>query len=94
MSKREPLEVRAIHGGAQKVFRFDNGYGASVIQHEFSYGGNQGLWELAVLRFKGKGFDLCYDTPITDDVLGDLSDAEVDELLDRISALPAYEAAA
>lgn len=31
--------------------------------------------------------DLCYDTPITDDVIGYLTDQEVDELLNKIKAL-------
>jgi hypothetical protein len=45
---------------------FDNGYGASVVRHEYSYGGKDGLYELAVLDKNG---DLCYDTPITDDAV-------------------------
>ena len=41
---------------------FENGYGASVVRHEYSYGGKSGLYELAVLDSSG---DLTYDTPIT-----------------------------
>jgi hypothetical protein len=33
-------------------------------------------------------YSLTYDTPITDDVIGHLSQLEVDELLNRIEALP------
>lgn len=78
-------------GGEQRLYRFDNGYGASVVRHRFSYGGSAGLWELAVLTFKGEGvedFDLTYDTPITDDVLGHLTESEVEEKLADIEALP------
>ena len=32
------------------VFQFENGFGASVIRGLYTYGGRQGLWELAVLR--------------------------------------------
>lgn len=47
----------------------------SVIRSSMTYGGNQGLFELAMLRN-----DKCvYDTPITDDVRGWL---EVDDVLD------------
>ena len=76
-------------GGIQKIYHFPNGYGASVIQNYFSYGGKDGLWELGVLRFQNTDAgELTYDTPITDDVLGHLSEAEVAEALHRIAALP------
>ena len=78
-------------GGTQKIYRFKNGYGASVIQFPYSYGGGKGLYELAVVRYRaGDGindFSLTYDTPITDDVIGYLSEAEVDNLLSQVEAL-------
>jgi hypothetical protein len=83
--------------GTQRLYRFDNGLGASVIQFEImpgvgSYGAGSGHWELAVLRFTGenltKDFHLAYDTPITDDVIGHLDDAEVQDTLRRIRDLP------
>ena len=52
--------------GIQALINFDNGYGASVIKSPYSYGGNQDLYELAVIKDDA----ICYDTPITDDVLG------------------------
>ncbi|SVD70364.1 uncharacterized protein METZ01_LOCUS423218 [marine metagenome] len=68
--------------GTQKLYSFPNGYGASVVKHEYSYGGDRGLWELAVINnISEDGFDICYDTPITDDVIGFLNDPEVDRLL-------------
>ena len=65
-------------------YKFDNGYGASVICHSGSYGGKQGLYELAVLDSTG---DLCYSTPITEDVIGYLTSDKVVELLGRIKSL-------
>ena len=66
--------------------KYPNGYGASIIKRPFiSYGGERDLWELAVL----KGNDLCYDTPITDDVLGWLTEEEVVALCAKISSLEA-----
>ena len=79
----EPSWSRERHNGVHYHFYFDNGYGASVIRHEYSYGGDQGLWELAVLA----GDLLCYDTEITDDVIGYLTEEEVEELLNRIKNL-------
>jgi hypothetical protein len=74
-------------GGHQRIYRFANGYGASVVTSPYARGGQ----ELAVLRFLSDSvtdFDLAYDTPVTEDVLGHLSDGEVDWTLDQIAALP------
>ena len=76
--------------GEHHWFNFPNGYGASVVRFSVggfggSYGAESGLWELAVLDSAGH---LTYETPITDDVLGYLSDAEVADTLDKIAALP------
>lgn len=88
---------RSFFSGTQRFYFFPNGYGASVVQGEGTYGYEKGLWELAVITWKedaagevdGKAFDLCYDTPITDNVLGYLSEDAVDELLVKIESLPA-----
>ena len=77
-------------GTEQKVYRAANNYGVSVVKGAYTYGGDEGLWELAVLRFSDESInsaELCYDTEITDDVLGRLEQSEVDELLARIAAL-------
>ena len=66
------------------VYEFENGYGASVIKHDASYGGKMGLYEIAVLDSKG---DFCYTTDITDDVVGYASKETVYETLDRIKSL-------
>jgi len=63
---------------------FENGYGASVVKHDFSYGGKDGLYELAVLDTKG---DITYSTHITDDVIGYLTTQEVTDLLEQIQKL-------
>lgn len=78
---------REKFGGTQVIHKFDNGYGASVIQHEFSYGGDEGLYELAVLEFEGDNWQITYETEITDDVLGYLSEQDVVELLNQIEGL-------
>lgn len=85
MTSFQPQQVREVHGGTQRRYTFANGYGASVVSHMYSYGGNDGLWELGVT---GRDGQLCYSTPITDDVVGYLDDNEVDALLVQISQLP------
>ena len=80
-------------GGVQKVYRAPNGYGASVIQTVRSYGYDYGLWELAVIEFKGdtERYKVTHDTPITDDVLGYLEMEEVRRILQQIADLPPRE---
>ena len=79
---------KSLNGGVQKQYKFDNGYGASVVQHNGSYGNEQGLWELAVLKWVNEDrYNLTYDTDITDDVIGYLTEEEVKEILVRIESL-------
>lgn len=74
--------------GTQNIYRFDNGYGASVVRGFGTYGAERGRWELAVLRWSGDDWDITYDTPITDDVIGQLSDEDVQQKLREIRDLP------
>lgn len=70
--------------GYQLLYKFDNGYGASVVKHDFSYGGKDDKYEIAVLDQNG---ELCYDTPITSDVIGYLTMSEANKILINISHL-------
>ena len=75
-------------GGEMARITFENGYGASVVRHAYSYGGKLGLYELAVIDNKG---EICYTTPITDDVIGYLREEDVSEVMIRIQNLPMIE---
>jgi hypothetical protein len=68
----------------KQVFKFDNGYGASVVCNGMSYGNEEGLFEVAVLDKSG---NIAYDTPVTDDVVGWLDFAEVADILNKIKEL-------
>lgn len=76
-------QLDSFYNGVQCIVNFDNGFGASIVKHDYSYGGKDGLYELAVL----KGDVLTYDTPITEDVLGYLTDRDVTEVLIKIQQL-------
>ena len=66
---------------------FDNGYTASVSCNNISYGGELGLFEVAVMI----GHMIVYDTPITNDVVGWLTFDGVSQILKRIEKLPKRE---
>jgi hypothetical protein len=63
--------------GHQIMVRFLNGYGASIVRFEYSYGGSNGLWELAVIKWDGEEFDFDFTTGITEDVMGHLNMLDV-----------------
>ncbi len=87
--------------GLQRIYRFENGYGASVVRFWlddtkdfFSHTENDSQWELAVIKFHGDNphdFKICYDTPITEDVIGYLEEDDVEKLLNKISRLKDIE---
>lgn len=84
------LGIKELFDGVHYMFRFENGYGASIVKHMYSYGHEDDLWELAVTVFPhkdAKWSKLCYNTPITDDVLGSKTDDEIREILNEIKEL-------
>ena len=84
MTLRGYVKKYDILNGVGYTYQFENGYGASVVKHDSSYGGKQGLYEIAVLDSTG---DLCYSTPITDDVIGYANEDKVLDTLHRIKML-------
>tara|TARA_R110000803_G_scaffold151278_1_gene216430 strand:- start:166 stop:441 length:276 start_codon:yes stop_codon:yes gene_type:complete len=60
------------------VLSFDNGYQASILRDLGTYG-----TEIAVM----KNNEICYDTPITKDVVGWCNDEDIVEVLDKIRKL-------
>ena len=73
--------------GVQAKHFFDNGYGISVVRFKYSYGYEQGLYESAVLKGTEEDWHICYDSVITDDVLGYQTEEEVEVLLYEIENL-------
>lgn len=74
------------------MYKFDNGYGASVIKSDYSSGHEYDLWELAVFHNGHICYDsvityICYDSGLTDDVIGHLTATQVNSYLEKISKL-------
>lgn len=70
-------------GGTVATHTFSNGYGASIITGTAFYTSEDAPYELAVLYNN----EITYDTELTGDVLGYLTEDEVNEYLLEIEAL-------
>ena len=68
---------------------YPNHYGISVIRGPYSYGGREGLYEIAVLRMtpEMEYSELCYDTPVTNNVVGCLTPEKVTKYMKKIQKL-------
>lgn len=86
----------AGHKGIQYIYKFRNGYGASVVKMYGSYGYENDNWELAVILFETeddilkfsdymvvKPYEICRGEPI----LGNLRDRDVRRIFKKIQEL-------
>lgn len=78
-----------FHG---KIF-FPNGYGVSVVRFKLphsgygSYTSNDDEWEVAILKGDENKWELCYDTEITNDVIGHQTEGEVTWIMIKVQVL-------
>lgn len=79
-------------GGFQATMEFENGYGVSVVCGEYRYSTPRTnlyaasmyeAYEVAIL----KNGSLCYDTSITDDVIGYVSPEEISKIMGLVQNL-------
>ena len=89
MKTFEDLEFEQLNDepymvGKKSRMHFDNGFGVSVVSHTHSYGGRSGLYEVAVLDKDGV---LTYETPVTSDVIGYLSEEDVTDVMKQVQEL-------
>jgi len=89
MKKFEDLEFEKLSdepymSGVRSRMMFENGFGVSVVSHTYSYGGKDGLFEIAVLDKEG---NLTYETSVTSDVIGYLNSDEVTEVMEQVQKL-------
>jgi hypothetical protein len=78
--------------GKQGLAFFENGYGVSVIRFRspFGYGSctsDETEWELAVIIGDESNYSITYNTDITSDVIGHLSEDEVSDIMNRVQGL-------
>jgi hypothetical protein len=75
--------LMGYQGAKQSVVNFANDYGVSVLFGECFYSNGKDTYEVAIL-YKNT---ITYNTDITDDVLGYLSEDEVTEVMKRVQSL-------
>lgn len=81
--------------GLHGLIFFENGYGVSVVRYKATYGvnnyssytSNDSEWEVAVIYGNEKNWEISYNTDITDDVLGHLTEGEVDWVMLQVQQL-------
>jgi len=79
-----PINDAPFMVGKKARMHFDNGFGVSVVSHTYSYGGRDGLYEIAVLDSDD---NLTYDTPVTNDVIGYLTEEDVTDVMKQVQDL-------
>lgn len=65
-----------------KMF-FDNGYGVSVVTGSAAYS----EYEIAILKGDATNSELCYDTPITSDVVPCDTEDDVSKIMKQVQEL-------
>lgn len=80
--------------GLHGLIFFDNGYGLSVVRFKIplskqysSHTSNEDEWEVAVIYGNEKNWEISYDTHITNDVIGYLTEGEVDWIMIQVQEL-------
>jgi len=80
-NRLKEFKSQQIHDGIQIKYYFKNGYAASIVMHNWSYGGDEGLFELALMNHNDK---IIYKEDFGE-VLGYLDFGQVELMLTMIS---------
>ncbi len=78
----EDISETSISGNKRTSLFFKNGYGISVVQTAYTR-----TWEVAVLKGNDQAWDICYNTPITSDVIVCADPVEVENIMIQIQEL-------
>jgi hypothetical protein len=69
------------------VHIFPNSYGVCVVRFPGSYGYMQGLYELYIIKGTLDNYQACYNTHITNDILGHLDEIRVEDIMCEVENL-------
>ena len=76
------ISETTISGNKRAKLFFKNGYGISVLFNQ-----NDKEYEVAVLKGVEESWHICYNTPVTDDVIRCIRSREIDNLMKEIQEL-------
>jgi len=79
------FQPHSIGEGKQALIFFPNGYGASVIQGPMFYSNGKDDYEVAPLKGTKESWGLFYIDGVAEDVVGYLTENEVERLLSKIA---------
>lgn len=83
----KPHPVMGDADGIHALTFFPNGYGVSVVRFPGSYGYEDGLYEVAVIQGNQDDYELCYDTSVTDDIMGHRDEVDVENIIEEVQSL-------
>jgi hypothetical protein len=84
------FEPHPVGEGKHGKLFLPNGYGISVVRFKIpgssGYGSycDENTWEVAILKGTQNNFELCYDTEITNDVLGFQTEDDINNILGKL----------
>ena len=79
--KNHPGSTTDFNMGIVSRLEFDNGWSVSVVKGQYTYGGDKGLYELAVF----KDGEIHYDNDVANgDVIGYLRPEDVTDVMEKI----------
>lgn len=88
--KLADFEKMPLYDGSQVVLEFGDEYELSVVSHSGSYGGSEGLYEIAVFKYS-KQVELPGVTYKGDTVKGFLTEEEVDAIIMKMFVITGKE---
>ena len=84
-AEKLPSDMRQMYAESKQAkMDFENGYGISVLFGSMFYSNGIDTYEVGIL----KDGVLCYNTPITNDVIGYVTADEVTDIMRKIQELP------
>ena len=88
----EHIKVERPHlnilGSTQRIYKFPNNYGASIVWGEDYFGHDDAPYELAIIRFiDDDDYYLDYSTGLTTDVFRHQNEEQIRDLLKQIKNL-------
>jgi hypothetical protein len=79
--------------GVHGLIFFPGGYGLSVVRYRYPFGGGSYTsndiedYEVAIIKGRKGNWEICYDTKITNDVLGFQTKEDINNIIKHIIRL-------